>query len=133
MSYENFENMTALLQYVTNERGERVGVLLDWNTYSRLANPLGLDEECLVGLSVDELKALATCKLALADQTRLDDLVTRNAESLLSTHEVAELDDLLAKADQLTILKTRAKYTLKPSLRRGDRTTARRSHLYFVK
>ena len=113
MSYESFENMTALLQYVTNEQGERVGVLLDWNTYSRLANPLGLDEECLVGLSVDELKALATCKLALADQTRLDDLVTRNAESLLSTHEVAELDDLLAKADQLTILKTRAKYTLK--------------------
>ncbi|NEQ63587.1 MAG: hypothetical protein F6K53_42295 [Moorea sp. SIO4A1] len=102
--------MTSLLQYVTNEQGERVGVLLDWNTYSRLANPLGLDEECLVGLSVDELKALATCKLAVADQTRLDDLVARNVESLLCTDEVAELDDLLGKADQLTILKTRARY-----------------------
>ncbi len=105
--------MSNPVQYVTNEQGERVGVVLDWNTYSRIANPLGLDEECLVGLSVDELKALASCKLALADQTRLDDLVTRNTESLLCAEEVAELDDLLAKADQLTILKTRARYTLK--------------------
>ncbi len=104
--------MSKPVQYVTNEQGERVGVLLDWNTYSRLANLLGLDEECLVGLSVDELKALASCKLAMADQTRLDDLVARNAESLLCADEVAELDDLLAKADQLTILKTRARYTL---------------------
>ena len=104
--------MSEQVQYVTNEQGERIGVLLDWNTYSQLANPLGLDGECLVGLSVDELKALASCKLAVADQTRLDDLVTRNAESLLCNDEVAELDDLLAKADQLTILKTRARYTL---------------------
>ncbi|WP_364305839.1 hypothetical protein, partial [Moorena sp. SIO4A5] len=63
-----------------------------------------------LGLSVDELEALATCKLAVADQTRLDDLVARNVESLLCTDEVAELDDLLGKADQLTILKTRARY-----------------------
>jgi len=73
--------------------------LLDWHTYSRLVNPLGLDEECLLGLSVDELKALATCKLAVAEQTCLDDLVTRNAESLLGADEVAQLDDLLAKTD----------------------------------
>lgn len=64
-------------------------------------------------MSGDELKALASCKLALADQTRLDDLVMRNTESLLCAEEVAELDDLLAKADQLTILKTLARYTLK--------------------
>ncbi|WP_242034630.1 hypothetical protein [Microcystis flos-aquae] len=65
------------------------------------------------GLSVDELKALASCQLSLVEQTRLDDLVTRNAESLLCADEVAELDELLAKTDQLTILKTRARYTLK--------------------
>ena len=41
--------MSQPLQYLTNEQGERVGVLLDWNTYARLANPLGLDEECLMG------------------------------------------------------------------------------------
>ncbi len=105
--------MSKPVQYVTNEQGERVGVLLDWNTYSQLANPLGLDQECLVGLSVDELKALASCQLAVTEQTRLDDLVARNAESLLCTDEVAELDGLLAKADYLTVLKTRARYTLK--------------------
>ncbi|QLE54899.1 hypothetical protein [Nostoc sp. TCL26-01] len=105
--------MSQPVQYVTNEHGERVGVLLDLNTYYRLVNPLGLDDECLLGLSTDELKALSCCKLAVAEQTRLDDLVARNTESLLCADEVGELDDLLAKADQLTILKTRARYTLK--------------------
>ena len=104
--------MSESVQYVTNEQGERVGVLLDFNTYARFS-PLLLDEEYLVGLSIDELQALASCKLALADQTRLNDLVARNAESLLCANEVAELDGLLVKADQLTILKTRAHYTLK--------------------
>ncbi|WP_241673734.1 hypothetical protein [Microcystis aeruginosa] len=105
--------MSKPVEYLTNEQGERVGVLLDWNTYSRFANSLGLDEDCLIGLSVDELKALASCQLSLVEQTRLDDLVTRNAESLLCADEVAELDELLAKTDQLTILKNRARYTLK--------------------
>jgi glycine cleavage system regulatory protein len=104
--------MSQPLQYLTNEQGERVGVLLDWNTYARIVNPLGLDEECLVG-SIDKLTALASCKLAVAEQNHLDGLVARNTESLLSTDEIAELDDLLAKADRLTILKTRARYTLK--------------------
>jgi hypothetical protein len=105
--------MSQSVKYVTNDRGERVGVLLDLNTYARLVHLLELDEECLVGLGVDELKALASCKLAVADQSRLDDLVARNVESLLCADEIAELDDLLAKADRLTVLKTRAKYTLK--------------------
>jgi hypothetical protein len=104
--------MPEPVQYVTNEQGERVGVLLDFNTYARFSQLL-LDEEYLVGLSIDELQALASCKLALADQIRLNDLVARNTESLLCANEVAELDDLLVKADQLTILKTRAQYTLK--------------------
>jgi hypothetical protein len=105
--------MSEPVQYVTNDRGERVGVLLDWPTYARFSRLFAGDEECLVGVSIDELEALANCELALADQTRLDDLVTRNAESLLQADEVAELDNLLQQADQLTILKTRAHYTLK--------------------
>jgi hypothetical protein len=109
----SIHDMSELVQYVTNQQGERVGVLLDWQTYSRLANPLGLDKEFLLGLNVDDLKALASCKLAAAEQTHLDDLVARNAELLLSADEVAELDDLLALADRLTIIKTRARYTLK--------------------
>jgi hypothetical protein len=114
--------MSELLQYVTNELGERVGVLLDWNTYVRLSQAPGLDEDYLVGLSVDELQALASCKLALADQARLDNLVARNSESLLCDDEITELDDLLAKADRLTILKTRARYTL--NYLKGDTTAA---------
>ncbi|EDX70735.1 hypothetical protein MC7420_8163 [Coleofasciculus chthonoplastes PCC 7420] len=42
----------------------------------------------------------------------MDDLLVRNAESQLSADEIANLDHLLAQVDQLTILKTRARYTL---------------------
>jgi hypothetical protein len=104
--------MSQPLQYLTDEQGERIGVLLDWNTYARLASPLNLDEECLAGLSINELKALASCKLAAEDQNRLENLVARNTESSLSDNEIAELDDLLAKTDHLMILKARAMHTI---------------------
>lgn len=105
--------MPELVRYVTNERGERVGVLLDLDVYERLANPLALDADCLVGLSVDELRALANSKLSTVEQAHLDDLLARNAELQLSSSEVAELDRLLADADYLMVLKARARYTLK--------------------
>ena len=103
------------------EQVQRVGVLLNLQTYSHLAGSPNLDEDCLVGLSLDELNALASCKLAftqcpqrgIADQSRLDDLVERHTKSQLNPDEEAEMDELLTKADQLTILKTRARYTLK--------------------
>lgn len=93
--------------------GNEWGVLLDLETYSRLVNSRKLDAERWVGLIVEELKALASYKLAVSDQTRRDDWVARNAESSIAKNEVAELGDLLAKADQLTLLKTRARSTLK--------------------
>jgi len=49
--------------------------------------------DILTSMNVDELEALADAKLATSSQARLD--------------------QLLAKIDQLTILKTRARYTLK--------------------
>ena len=70
------------------------------------------DSEILVGLSQDELEALADSILVPSAQSRLDDLLERNAEGQLSANEQLELDRLLAKVDQLTILKTRAKFTL---------------------
>jgi len=70
------------------------------------------DSEVLVGLSVEELEALADSLLAPAAQARLDDLLGRWKEKLLSAGEECELDGLLQKIDQLTILKTRARYTL---------------------
>jgi PHD/YefM family antitoxin component YafN of YafNO toxin-antitoxin module len=76
--------MSEQVHYITNEQGERVGVLLDLDAYNRLANPLALDEECLIGLSRDELQALADSKLAPAAQNQLNDLLVQNAESQLS-------------------------------------------------
>jgi hypothetical protein len=71
------------------------------------------DRELLVGLSDDELEALADSMLAPSAQARLDELLERNAEKQLSADEQAELDALLARVDQLTVLKTRARYTLR--------------------
>lgn len=69
--------------------------------------------ELLVGLSHDELEALADSMLAPSAQSRLDDLLERNSENRLGADEQVELDRLLARVDQLTILKTRARYTLR--------------------
>ncbi|HEY9708335.1 MAG TPA: hypothetical protein V6D48_09030, partial [Oculatellaceae cyanobacterium] len=59
-----------------------------------------------------ELQALADSKLAPAAQNQLNDMLVQNADSQLSADEVENLDRLLAQVDQLTILKTRARYTL---------------------
>ena len=71
------------------------------------------DVEILVGMSDQELEALADSLLAPAAQTRLDELLDRNAEQELTSDEQAELDQLLSKVDHLTVLKTRARYTLR--------------------
>jgi hypothetical protein len=70
------------------------------------------DSELLTSLSVGELEALADGLLAPAAQARLDQLLSKLAETPLSSDERHELDRLLQMADQLTILKTRARYTL---------------------
>lgn len=70
------------------------------------------NSEVLVGLSVDELEALADGMLAPAGQARLSDLLARKREKQLAANEEGELDRLLRKVDQLTLLKTRARYTL---------------------
>ena len=73
---------------------------------------MGVDSEMLRGLSVGELEALADGLLAPARHARLDELLAKNAERALSAEERRELDRLLELADQLTLLKTRARYTL---------------------
>jgi hypothetical protein len=70
------------------------------------------NSELLVGLSVEELEALADGLLAPAAQARLGDLLSRKREKELAAGEEAELDRLLQKVDQLTLLKTRARFTL---------------------
>jgi hypothetical protein len=106
------ESRAEQMRYMTNEQGERVGVLLDLETYDRLTHLSGLDTECLIDLNQSELQALAESMLAPAAQSRLDALLARNAETDLCANEQAELDRLLDQIDNLTILKTRARYTL---------------------
>ncbi|MSQ94103.1 MAG: hypothetical protein EXR98_06050 [Gemmataceae bacterium] len=67
--------------------------------------------ELLTELSVDELEALADSLLAPTAQAHLNELLARHKEGPLSADEDLELDRLLRKSDQLTILKTRARYT----------------------
>ncbi|WP_066423516.1 hypothetical protein [Anabaena sp. 4-3] len=105
--------MSDSIQYVTNQDGERIGVLLDLATYQQLTNSSLEDDEILTGLSLDELQALAESMLSPKAQIELNDLLERNAENVLSAEEKATLDCLLAQIDQLNILKNRAKYTLK--------------------
>jgi hypothetical protein len=100
------------VQYVTNQQGERVGVLLDLETYQRLAKDSASDEELLTGLSLEELQALATSQLASAEQSQLGELLAQNAEGQLADEASAKLDQLLSQVDYLNILKTRARYTL---------------------
>jgi hypothetical protein len=68
--------------------------------------------EMLTSLSAGELEALADGLLAPARHARLDELLAKNGERALSSDERHELDRLLEIADQLMILKTRARYTL---------------------
>lgn len=71
------------------------------------------DVELLTSLSDEELEALANSTLAPVSQSRLDELLAMNVEHELDDDGQAELECLLARVDQLTIVKTRARYTLR--------------------
>ena len=73
---------------------------------------MGRTSEILTELSVEELEALADSQLAPTAQARLDDLLASRNEQPLSAQDEADMVSLLQKTDQLTILKTRARYTL---------------------
>jgi hypothetical protein len=70
------------------------------------------DPELLLGMSDEELEALAECKLSPSGQSRLDELLDGNTSHRLSAAEEAELDHLLSQVDHLSILKARARLTL---------------------
>lgn len=103
--------MSQNVQYITNEVGARVGVLLDLDTYRQLT-AREQDPELLSSLSYEELLALAESKLSSDTQAQLDELLHRNRENQLSAAEQGQLDQLLNRIDSLNILKTRARYTL---------------------
>lgn len=105
--------MSVSPHYLTNEQGERVGVLLDMEEYRCLMARADADPDLLSELNPAELEALAQSVLSPAAQSRLDELLARHDEQRLSPEETAELDRLLEQVDQLNVLKTRARYTLK--------------------
>lgn len=103
--------MVQDVRYVTDESGKRVSVLLDLETYHRLTATYH-DPELLTGLSNDELVALAESALSLDAQSQLHGLLNCNAEGALSEDDLTTLDQLLARVDDLNILKASARYTL---------------------
>ncbi|HET6422265.1 MAG TPA: hypothetical protein VFG20_01200 [Planctomycetaceae bacterium] len=68
--------------------------------------------DLLSNLSTGELEALAECQLVPEQQDRLSLLLDRCRESTATPAEESELDRLLQHVDSLTLLKTRARYTL---------------------
>ncbi len=73
---------------------------------------MALTAELLTSLSLEELQALADCQLAPSAQARLSDLLERCREHELGPDENAELDRIVQQADQLMLVKTRARLTL---------------------
>jgi hypothetical protein len=91
------------------DRGSQGDDVYPWEK----VGPMNDDPEILLGLSAGELEALADGMLAPALQVRLNDLVERSKEGRLAGEETDELDRLLSRIDQLTLVKTRARYTLR--------------------
>ena len=69
------------------------------------------NEICLM-VSTEGLNALADMALAPKNQSKLDDLLARNADGTLSADESQELDLLLKKIDELNLVKARAAVAL---------------------
>jgi hypothetical protein len=100
------------VQYLVEEDGQRVGVVLRWEDYQELCATHPADPDLLVSLSDAELQALADSVLVPRQQERLSDLLQRNRDKGLSADEERELDRLLEHVDQMNVLKARAMYAL---------------------
>ena len=66
----------------------------------------------VIGLSQEELKALAESVVAPDRQQRIAELLEINRSQQLSAKNEVELDELLAEVDHIALLKARALYTL---------------------
>jgi hypothetical protein len=82
------------------------------NSSSHYRWAMEIELELVTSLSEEELEALANSVLAPSAQSRLDTLLEKKSDGLLTTLELSELDALLSQVDQLTILKTRSRFTL---------------------
>ncbi|MFN9416891.1 MAG: hypothetical protein ACK578_05270 [Pirellula sp.] len=64
-------------------------------------------------VSAAGLIALADMALAPKNQSKLDDLLSRNTDGALTADETQELDLLLKKIDELNLVKARAAVALR--------------------
>ena len=71
-----------------------------------------MHDEVSLLVSAEGLTALADMALAPRNQSRLDDLLARNVDGILSEDESQELDLLLKKIDELNLVKARAAVAL---------------------
>ena len=71
-----------------------------------------MPNEISLMVSTEGLTALADMALAPKNQSKLDDLLARNAEGGLAAEESQELDLLLKKIDELNLVKARAAVVL---------------------
>lgn len=71
-----------------------------------------MPNEISLMVSTEGLTALADMALAPKNQSKLDDLLARNADGTLSAEESQELDLLLKKIDELNLVKARAAVAL---------------------
>lgn len=85
----------------------------DNNPSSQPIKVMNLKNEELTNLSIEELEVLADISLVPKTQIELNELLNKNADNQISDEERIILDNLLSQIDNLNILKTRAKYTLK--------------------
>jgi len=67
-----------------------------------------MSNEVSLQVSTVGLAALAEMALATKDQSKIDQLLARNAEGKLTQEESHELDLLLKKIDELNLIKARA-------------------------
>lgn len=71
-------------------------------------------------MSLAELQVLAEAAIAPAHQKALTRLLEKNRKDSLAPEEEAALDELLAQADQIGLLKARARYTLRLAAAAGE-------------
>lgn len=67
-----------------------------------------MPNEVSLMVSAAGLTALADMALAPKNQSKLDDLLSRNTNGALTADETQELDLLLKKIDELNLVKARA-------------------------
>ena len=82
-----------------------------------LGTTMPKEADLLTNISDSGLRALANIALAPALQSRLNDLLVRQSSDELSSDESEELDSLIGQVDELNLLKARAEYTLRQTVK----------------